>query len=112
MKRLLIILCIPAVLLLSGPSESYAFDEASLRKFRATNHCANCDLSGASLSGANLMKATLSGADLKGANLSGAILSAADLSGANLRNVRLEEAILCRTKVSWGVESRNCPKSE
>ena len=53
MKRLLTILCIPAVLLLGGPSEGYAFDEASLKKLLAMNHCANCDLSGADLSGAN-----------------------------------------------------------
>ena len=42
------------------------------------------DLSGANLSGADLIDANLSGAYLSGADLSDANLSGADLSGANL----------------------------
>ena len=134
MKRLLTILCIPAVLLLfGGPSEGYAFDEASLKKLLAMNHCPKCDLSGADLKWANLRGANLSGADLRGANLRETNLSEADLSGANLERVnlsgaylsganltdtdltttvlgqtKLNNAILCRTKVAWGVENRDC----
>ena len=42
MKRLLTILCLPALLLLGGPSEGYAFDETDLKQLRAMNHCAKC----------------------------------------------------------------------
>ena len=129
MKRLLTILCIPAVLLLlGGPSEGYAFDELSLKKLLAMNRCAKCDLSGANLKKANLYKANLEGANLRGANLYKANLSKADLSGANLKwanlfktnltdvdltntelgKTKLTSAILCRTKVAWGVENRDC----
>ena len=154
MKRLLTILCIPAVLLLlGGPSEGYAFDELSLKKLLAMNRCAKCDLSGANLKKANLYKANLEGANLRGANLykanlskadlreanlskaylilanlKEANLSGADLSGANLKwanlfktnltdvdltntelgKTKLTSAILCRTKVAWGVENRDC----
>ena len=55
MKRLLTILCMPALLLFGGPSEGYAFDKLSLKKLRAMNHCPKCDLSGASLSGTYLV---------------------------------------------------------
>ena len=89
MKRLLTILCIPAaLLLLGGPSEGYAFDETDLKKLRAMNSCEKCDLREA---------------DLKGANL-----SQANLSGAKLKNVKLDGAILCGTKMPWGVENRDC----
>ena len=98
MKRLLTILCIPAVLLLGGPSEGYAFDETDLKKLRAMNSCEKCDLREADLKGANLSQADLSGADLSEANL----------SGAKLKNVKLDGAILCGTKMPWGVENKNC----
>ena len=119
MKRLLTILCIPAVLLLGGPSEGYAFDEVSLKKLLAMNQCEKCDLSGADLSKANLQWADLSGANLSKANLSGANLTRANLREANLREANLwradlswanlTDAIFCRTKMPRGnVENRDC----
>ncbi len=50
------------------------------------------NLSGAQLSGADLSEADLMGADLSGAVLSGAVLSAARLSGAHLGGADLSEA--------------------
>ena len=94
MKRLLTILCIPAVLLLlGGPSEGYAFDELSLKKLLAMNRCAKCDLSGANLKWANLFKTNLTDVDL---------------TNTELGKTKLTSAILCRTKVAWGVENRDC----
>ncbi len=52
-----------------------------------SNHCPQCNLSGA-----NLNRLDLSGANLEGANLSRAKLFLANLSGANLRNADLREA--------------------
>ena len=52
------------------------------------------DLSGATLTGANLSRADLTGATLSGANLSGANLRWADLGGANLRGADLTGANL------------------
>jgi hypothetical protein len=52
------------------------------------------DLSGANLSGANLIEAFLSRADLGGATLSGAFLRRADLGGADLGGVTLSGADL------------------
>jgi hypothetical protein len=59
------------------------------------------DLSGADLSGANLSWADLSGADLSGATLSWADLSGADLSGANLSWADLSRATLSWANLSW-----------
>ena len=56
--------------------------------------CQECDLSLASLVGANLSGADLSGADLSGADLSGADLSDSDLLGASLWLANLREANL------------------
>ena len=89
MKRLLTILFIPALLLFGGPSEGYAFDEASLKKLRAMNQCKKCDLQEA-----NLWMANLSQADLEKANLKRAKLSEAKLSGANLTDVDLTNTVL------------------
>ena len=108
MKRLLTILWIPALLLFGGPSEGYAFDEASLKKLRAMNHCPKCDLSEANLRKADLKKADLSGVDLRGADLSGANLENVFLSGADLRGVKLDKAILCNTQMPWGKENKDC----
>ena len=119
MKRLLTILCIPAVLLLGGPSEGYAFDKLSLQQLLTVSHCVNCDLRGANLSKADLEEADLSGANLSKANLSGANLSRANLREANLREANLwradlswanlTDAIFCRTKMPRGnVENRDC----
>ena len=107
---------------------TYAFDEMSLNKLLAMNHCVKCDLSGAILRKANLSEAdlreahlyeaNLSGANLRGANLSRANLSRAnliytnltdaDLTNTELGETKLTDAILCRTKVPWGVENRDC----
>ena len=94
MKRLLTILFIPALLLFGGPSEGYAFDEASLKKLRAMNQCEKCDLQEANLWMANLSQANLSQADLEKANLKRAKLSEAKLSGANLTDVDLTNTVL------------------
>ena len=126
MKRLLIILCIPAVLLLGGPSEGYAFDGTDLQELRATNRCVKCDLREAKLKGTDLNEANLRGAklwlaDLENANLSRANLRGADLSIANLvranltdtdltntvlEEIQLTDARLCRTKMPRGVGCR------
>ena len=90
MKRLLTILCIPAVLLLGGPSEGYAFDETDLQKLLAMNHCVNCDL----------RKANLKGADLRWADLDGA-----DLSGTDLSSIKSYKDFLCYTE---GIKE-SCP---
>ncbi len=68
------------------------------------------DLSGASLSGANLRDIDFTGANLTGVNFSwaslnhakftGACLQQADLHSANLNSAFLEQANLCRTKLS------------
>jgi len=65
-------------------SSALAFDEKLLVKFKTTNTCQNCDLSGANLSGLKVSEANLSGANLSKANLSGAALLGVNLSGANL----------------------------
>ena len=76
-------------------------------KIRAAN------LKGANLETANLSEANLSGADLRKADLSGADLSGADLEKADLRNVLyLKNAILCKTKMPWGIENKNCKEAE
>ena len=114
MKRLLTIICIPALLLLGRPSEGYAFDKTDLKQLRAMNYCHKCDLSEANLSfenlrwanlrWANLFEANLFEANLRETNLSGADLRGADLSWANLT-----DAIFCRTKMPRGnVENRDC----
>ena len=45
-------------------SSAFAADPADVQKWKDTNECVACDLSGADLNGANL-----NGADLGGANL-------------------------------------------
>ena len=62
---------------------------------------ANCNLSGADLSGADLREADLSGADLREANLSRADLRRADLRYANLRGADLRGAYLRYADLSY-----------
>ena len=95
-------------LLLFIASNSWAYNEQDLLKFKALNACERCDLSGADLTDINFrsiertiegkrtfIKApNLKGANLKGANLKGANLSNANLEGANLSNANLEGAKL------------------
>lgn len=67
---------------------------AAWNQWRAEHPDVRPDLSGASLSGADLPKWDLAGADLSGAGLSGADLRAADLSEADLSGANLVEADL------------------
>jgi len=60
----------------------------------------NANLSGADLSGADLINADLSGADLINADLSGADLSGADLINANLSSAELSGADLINANLS------------
>ena len=57
---------------------SFGFSESDLQILKLKKDCANCDLSGADLSGLNLREADLQGADL----------IEADLKGANLKNTK------------------------
>ncbi|WP_206072830.1 pentapeptide repeat-containing protein [Mesorhizobium temperatum] len=103
-----------------GTSYSTAFDLDAVERLRSKPICADCDLSGASmtgrylpgailtnanLTGADLKEANINGADLSGANLSGAELSGAslnyaNLSGANLSNANLSKASLSGANLS------------
>ena len=92
---------------------------ADLRKAKLKGaNLKGANLKGASLKGtnlenANLSEANLSGADLRKADLSGADLSGADLEKADLRNVLyLKNTILCKTKMPWGIENKNCKEVE
>ena len=71
MKIALTALTVAAVLFASSVS---AFDPADLQRLKATNECANCDLSGANLEGAFLAGAFLKGANLSWAKMRGVIL--------------------------------------
>ncbi|MDP6712195.1 MAG: pentapeptide repeat-containing protein [Nitrospinaceae bacterium] len=76
----------------------------NIMKLKATGSCVKCTLTGADLSGANLQGANLFAADLSGANLQGA-----NLKRINLKDVaNLDDAILCRTIMSWGEENKDC----
>ena len=74
----------------------------------------NTNLSNANLSEADLNGADLDGADLKGANLYSVNLLRANLSNADLSTatnagkIAVREALLCKTKLADGVESRDC----
>ncbi len=86
-----------------------------------TNACGECDLSGASLMGANLSGAELGAANLSGANLFGADLSGAelncaflcgaDLTFANLSGADLSEAFLGGGNLS-NAQLNNCPVTD
>ena len=83
----------------------YGFNEAQLKQLRTTNQCRGCDLSDASLSGANLWRANLAGAFLNDAYLAGANLTNANLTGAKLFfailvDVNLTGAVLTAAKLS------------
>jgi len=73
---------------------AHGFDEKQFQKFRKSNNCEKCDLSGAKLSGRDLSYAELASANLSGADLSNATLYSANLSGANLGNANLSGANL------------------
>jgi uncharacterized protein YjbI with pentapeptide repeats len=88
----LVVLFVLAAVLCAG-SAAFAFDKNHLMKFKATNECPNCDLSGAFLKGADLKKANLRGADFTGANI----------GGANMRGARF-----CKSKMPWGLDNTHC----
>ena len=75
-------------------ADAVAWDKSDLRKLRRTNECRMCDLAGANLNHANLIKANLGGANLTEANLSGANLTKANLTKANLGGANLTKANL------------------
>ncbi|UVC13698.1 pentapeptide repeat-containing protein [Mesorhizobium onobrychidis] len=99
-----------------GTSYSTAFDLDAVERLRSKPICADCDLSGASmtgsylpgailtnLTGADLKEANMNGADLLGANLSGAELPGANLSNANLSKASLSGANLSNASLSGAV---------
>ncbi len=66
----------------------------NIMKLKATGSCVKC---------------TLTGADLRDADLNGADLSGANLKRINLKDVEnLDDAILCKTIMSWGEENKDC----
>jgi uncharacterized protein YjbI with pentapeptide repeats len=87
--------------LVSTPA--WSFSERDLAKFKALRICENCDLSEVIL-----RTADLSGAKLFGADLSGSDLSGLDLTTAQMIFLRLDGAILCKTKMPWGEENSGC----
>jgi len=108
----LAVLFVVAAVLCAGTG-AFAFDENHLMKFKATNECPLCDLSGADLSGARLHLAQLDGANLQGAklvvtDLRYANLHYADFTGANIEGADMEKANFCKTKMPWGLENKDC----
>ena len=89
LKRSISIIPLCFFLMVGLSWEVGAYDEGDLEKFRTTNECAGCDLTGA-----NLFEANLEGAFLLGANLEGASLYLVNLKGANLKGANLKGANL------------------
>ena len=87
---------------------------ADLRKAKLKGaNLKGASLKGTDLENSNLNEANLSGADLRKAKLSSANLSGADLEKADLKNVLdLKNAILCKTKMPWGIENTNCKEAK
>ena len=81
-------------LLVAMTGAAQASKPEDVARLQKTRSCANCDLSGADLSGYSLAKADLSRADLSGAKLYKVDLSNANLSGANFVNSDLTGANL------------------
>ena len=102
MKKLLLLIS----LLLA--TNAWAYNETDLMKLKTLNACEGCDLSGINLKGADLKTARLDRVNLSGADLSGANLSDTDLTTSNLRDVKLSNAILCRTQFPWGEVNDGC----
>ena len=86
--------------LVAGASQAAAEVRFSLQEGGASRSitlggsCNRCELSGRNLSGATLTYANLGGADLRGVKLEGANLGGANLGGADLRGVKPEGANL------------------
>ena len=89
---------------------AHGFDEKQFQKFRKSNNCEKCDLSGAKLSGLDLSYAELTSANLSGANLGNANLSGANLYDANLTKADLKGAILSNANLSGATwtDGRKC----
>jgi hypothetical protein len=68
------------------------YSEADLKTLTSTGSCANCNLSGADLSGKDLTKANLSGTTLQAANLNSTVLKQADLTNADLTGAAIANA--------------------
>jgi len=68
------------------------------------------DLSRAMLRYADLTRANLSGANLSGANLRWADFSGANLTGVGLRDTKMDDAIFCKTLMTWGEDNSDCNK--
>ena len=88
------ILKIFTLVIIFFPNYSFGYDQKDVDKLKKYNSCIHCDLTGANLSGMNLVSANLSSANLSYANLSGANLNYSILKGANLENANLENARL------------------
>jgi uncharacterized protein YjbI with pentapeptide repeats len=100
MKRFFVlIVAVVSVLFGLATAPAYAFNSADLTKLQSTNQCKDCDLSGATLTGVNLMGADLERANLRGADLTDANLSGADLEKANLLGANLTGANLTNTSL-------------
>ena len=76
MKQTLTALTVAATMFASSAS---AFDPDDLQKLKDSNKCAECNLEGAGLMGANLDSADLYGANLRNANLNSATMKGAIL---------------------------------
>ena len=94
------VLLASGVLGLSGllAGTALASDPSHVASLMKTRSCANCDLSGADLSGWTLPKTDLHGANLSGAKLYKATLTEANLTGANLTNCDLTGANLLKAE--------------
>jgi uncharacterized protein YjbI with pentapeptide repeats len=58
--------------------------------------------------GAQLRNANLRNANLTDAGFNDVDLTGADLTGAKLDSITLDGAILCKTKMPWGVDNSGC----
>ena len=76
-----------------------AYKEADLQQLLKTNSCPSCELSKATLEGADLTKANLKWVNLSGADLTEASLQGADLTNVYLGQARLNQADLTGAKL-------------
>lgn len=93
-KKLLFMVLIPLLMVGLVGHLTLAANPTHLKTLKETKKCVRCNLSGARLNGARLIRAQLAGANLSGAKLRGANLRGADLSGANLSGADLRRANL------------------
>ena len=91
-----------AIVILSVPTQLFAWEPDAMAQLKETKRCEACDLSGADLRWAAVYAAELGGAE----NLVDGVLNEADLSGANLYGANLEStkfrgANLSGADLSW-----------